>query len=377
MMRQPPIRPEVRAFKPYTAGRSIESVRRTYGLERVIKLASNENPLGASPLAQRAVRDHADAIFRYPAAGNPDLCAAIAAHHGVDAARVVVGNGSDELIDLLLRIMADPARHEVVAFAPCFGIYSTQTALCGITLRQTPLNKDFSFPWEHLLGNVDGRTALVFVTTPDNPSGFCPPVEDLEVLARALPSTCLLVVDEAYMDFCGDEAAHSLLPRLDEFPNVAVLRTFSKSRGLAGLRLGYGVFPLEIADYLRRTRLPFSVNIAAEAAALAALEDTVFYAETLRVVAEGRDRIRDGLEALGCTVYPSRANFLMFGLPRGKDTPEETGAVVQALLERGIIIRPLDSYNLPNRMRVSVGTAEENGCFLKALGDILNTRGRA
>lgn len=361
----PTIRPEVTAFTPYSPGRSIESVQARYNLSRVIKLASNENPLGVSPHVQKVLRAGADTAFRYPASGNPRLGEAIAAHHGIAPERVVTGNGSDEVIDLLLRVLVDPATQEAVAFRPCFGIYSTQTALCGITLRQTPLNPDFSFPWDDLLSTVNERTAVVFVTTPDNPSGYCARVEELGRLARSLPPSCLLVVDEAYMDFCDDEAAHSLLPRLEEFPNVAILRTFSKSRGLAGLRLGYGILPPTVADYVRRVSLPFSVNILAEAAGLAALEDDVFYQETLRVVREGRVMLHEGLTQLGCTVYPSMANFLMFGLPGGY-----AGDGVQAaerLLAHGIIIRPLASYGLPHLLRVSVGLPEENAAFLEAL----------
>ena len=361
----PFIRPEVAAFTPYTPGRSIESVKAAYGLSRVIKLASNENPLGASPWVQQALRNRADMVFRYPAAGNPALAEAIARHHGLAPEHVVVGNGSDEIIDLLVRVLVDPGKHEVAAFCPCFGIYSTQTAVCGVTLRQTRLNPDFSMPWDALLATIGPQTALVFVTTPDNPSGFCPPVEDLERLARSLPPTCLLVVDEAYMDFCDYEAAHSLLPRLAEFSNLAILRTFSKSRGLAGLRLGYGILPPLIADYVRRIRLPFSVNVLAEAAGLAALEDDVFYNETLRVVREGRTVLERGLRELGCTVYPSMANFLMFGLP--PDSACDAGRAAAALLERGVIVRPLASYGLPHLLRVSVGLADENAFFLQAL----------
>ncbi|MDR2727122.1 MAG: histidinol-phosphate transaminase [Deltaproteobacteria bacterium] len=363
------IRPEVAAFTPYVPGLGADEVRNRFGLSQVIKLASNENPLGTSPLVQQVLRSRADTAFRYPAPGNPELTRAIAGHHGLNPARIVPGNGSDEIIDLLVRMLAVPGRHEALTFSPCFGIYSTQTALCGVTLRQTPLNPDFSFPWDSLLAMVNEQTTLVFVTTPDNPSGFCPPVGDLVRLAEALPPACLLVVDEAYMDFCDDEAAHSLLPRLDEFPNIAILRTFSKSRGLAGLRLGYGILPEIVAEYMRRVRLPFSVNALAEAAGVAALRDDVFYRETLRVVREGREQLAQGLRALGCTVYPSMANFLMFGLPAS--CPATMANVYTDLLARGVITRPLASYNLPHLLRVSVGLPEENTFFLQVLGEVL------
>ncbi|MDR3042907.1 MAG: histidinol-phosphate transaminase [Desulfovibrio sp.] len=367
------VRPEVCGFKPYTPGLSIDEIRDRYGLAHVIKLASNENPLGTSPVVQHALRHKADLAFRYAQSGNPRLTAAIAAHHGVPAERVVAGNGSDEVIDLIVRVRAVPGVHNVVAFNPCFSIYELQTRLAGVEFRQAPLAADFSFDWDGLLALVDDATAVVFVTTPDNPSGFCPPVADLERLARALPPGCLLVVDEAYMDFCEDEAAHSLLSRIDEFPNLAVLRTFSKSFGLAGLRLGYGILPVQLADYLRRVRLPFSVNILAEEAGLAALADDVFRTETLRVTSEGRAALTAGLTALGCHVYPSKANFVMFRPAPSSPSSSSGGAahLFEELLRRGIIIRPLKSYGLPDLLRVSVGSPDENAAFLKAAGEIM------
>jgi histidinol-phosphate aminotransferase len=357
------VRPEVEAFTPYTPGLSIDEIQARYGLSQVIKMASNENPLGASPLVRAAVERHAAKVFRYPQGGNPRLVAALARHHGVDPARVVVGNGSDELIDLLIRARAVPGRHNVVTFTPCFSLYALQSRFCGVELRQARLKEDFSFDCAALLGLVDGETALVFVTTPDNPSGYCPPVADLKKLLQALPAACLLVLDEAYMDFAGDESAHSLLPELESIPNMAILRTFSKSFGLAGLRLGYALLPPKLAECLWRVRPPFSVNILAEEAGLAALRDGVFREETLRVVRNGRERLSLGLRGLGCHVWPSRANFLMFRPPA--DGPPARD-MFEKLLRMGIIIRPLASYGLPHLLRVSVGTDEENLRFLDA-----------
>lgn len=363
-----PLRDLVQTFRPYTAGRSIDEIREAYGLDRVIKLASNENPLGVSPQVQDVLCRRADLVFRYPQAGNPRLVRALADYHCLSSSRIVVGNGSDEIIDLLFRICAEPGRNNAVAFRPCFGIYTTQAALCGVELRQAPLKADFSFPWADLRALVDDNTALVFVTTPDNPSGHTPPVEELMELARDLPETCLLVVDEAYMDFTGNEAAYSILPRLEAFPRVAVVRTFSKCFGMAGLRLGYGILPETIADYMWRVRLPFSVNLLAEEAALAALRDTVFRAETVRVVAEGREFLSRELAALGCRVFPSRSNFLMFEAP---SIVPDAAVLFEALLRRGIILRPLGSYGLPRHLRVSVGTGEENAFLLQTLRELL------
>lgn len=372
----PLVRPEVAAAKAYVPGMSIDEIGAKYGLATVIKMASNENPLGTSPLVQAALRRHAGKAFRYPQGGNPRVVAALAAFHGVEPGRIVLGNGSDEIIDLLLRMRGEAHVHNIVCFRPCFSIYPLQARLCGLEIRQQDLAADFSFPWDALRDRVDTKTALVFVTTPDNPSGYCPPRAEVLAFANSLPQGCLLVVDEAYMDFADDEQAQSLLCGGDYPDNVLFLRTLSKSFGLAGLRLGYGILSAPLAEYFWRVRLPFSVNILAEEAALAALEDNVFRAETLRVVREGRQLLEKELRALGCTVYPSQANFCMFAPPQPQfppQSPPDASAEVaatelfEALLQRGIIIRPLKSYLLPHLLRVSVGNEAENAAFLQAV----------
>jgi histidinol-phosphate aminotransferase len=364
-------RPEVEALTPYSPGLSIDEIRQRHGLNRIIKLASNENPLGASPLVLAAVARHAGKVFRYPQGPTPRLAAAIAARHELDPSCVVTGNGSDELIDLLIRVRAVPGRHNIVASRPCFSLYVLQSELCGVELRRVPLREDFGFDFEALLRRCDAETAIVFVTSPDNPSGFCPPASALRDFAAALPPGCLLVVDEAYMDFADDESGHSLLPRLAELPNLAVLRTFSKSFGMAGLRLGYGLMPRRLAEYLRRARLPFSVSVLAEEAGLAALEDEVFRERSLELVRRGREELGERLRELGCRVWPSQANFLMFKPPAGAPPAVDC---FESLLCRGIIIRPLASYGLPELLRVSVGSEAENSCFLKACAELFARR---
>ena len=369
-MSAPTVLERIQALDAYAPGLSIAEIRRRYGLAKVIKLASNENPLGASPLAQEAIRRNAGLAFRYPQGGNPRLVRALADLHGVAAERVVVGNGSDEIIDLLIRMLAAAGRHSLVCCEPCFSIYPIQARVAGVELRRAPLREDFSPDMDALAALTDASTRLVFLTTPDNPSGYCPPRAEVARLAARLAEVApeaLLVVDEAYMDFAGDEAALSLLAAGPLPENVAVLRTFSKSWGLAGLRLGYGMLPPAVADGFWRSRLPFSVNVLAEEAALAALEDTAFRAATMRTVREGRRALAAGLTRLGCRVWPSVANFLMFRLPAGHDAR----ACFEALLRRGIIIRPLTSYHLPEHLRVSEGNAEENAAFLRALEEIL------
>lgn len=366
-------RPEIAGFKAYTPGLSIAAIRELYGVERVIKLASNENPLGTSPLVCEAISRHAADVFRYPAGGNPRLVRALSSLHGVEPERIVIGNGSDEIIDLLFRLLPVPGRHNVVVFKPCFGIYTTQGRLAGVEMREVLLAGDFSFTWKDMLRRVDRNTRLVFVTSPDNPSGRLATRDELRALVEKLPTTCLLVLDEAYIDFAGSgsdggsDTHEGFLPCLNDFPNVAILRTFSKSRGLAGLRLGYGILPPQVAEACWRVRLPFSVNLLAEEAALAALEDGVFYTETQRTVREGRDTLMRAMRDLKCLVYPSDANFVCFRVPDHCQVP----AVHEALLRRGIIIRPLASYDLPRHMRVTVGTSEENQLFLDALASAL------
>jgi histidinol-phosphate aminotransferase len=363
-----PLRPEVLAFAPYTPGLSIEEIRQRFGLASIVKMASNENPLGASPLAQKAVADAAPAIFRYARSGAPRLVEAIAQRHGIAPEHVVAGNGSDEIIDLLIRVCPSPGRHSVAASLPSFSLYRVFSRLCGVDFQGVPLRADFSFDWEGLRAAAERGAALLFLTTPDNPSGYCPFAAEVEAFARSLPDSCLLVIDEAYMDFADDPDGRSLLPRAAEFPRLAFLRTFSKVFGLAGLRLGYGVLPPPLAEAVRRAHPPFSVNILAEEAGLAALKDTAFLRQTLKVVREGRTFLARGLEALGCRVLPSQANFLLFQPPPAHDA----GGVFEALLAEGLIIRPLASgYDLPGSLRVSVGTAEENALFLALLGEIL------
>jgi histidinol-phosphate aminotransferase len=376
------VKPEVLGFEPYEPGLSIDEIRERYKLTRVIKMASNENPLGVSPRVLEAIERSSRLVFRYAQSGSPQLVRAIAAHHGVDAAKVVLGNGSDEVIDLLIRCRATPGVHNVLTNKPCFSLYPLQTRLCGVELRQAALAADFSIDWTALKALVDDNTALVFITTPDNPSGYCPGAEDLRSFAAGLPRGALLVLDEAYMDFAEQEKFSLLSAQL---PNVAILRTFSKSFGLAGLRLGYGIMPAPLADYLCRVRLPFSINILAEAAGLAALEDTHFREATLTAVQNGREQLFNGLAALGCYVYKSHSNFLMFRLPSENGVKEADTAIAQeiaqeiartekvfnALLEQGVIIRRLKMYNLPQYFRVSVGNSEENAIFLNTLKRIL------
>ncbi|GAB6059166.1 histidinol-phosphate transaminase [Desulfonatronum parangueonense] len=366
------VRPEIKDFSPYSPGLSIDEIRSKYHLQRVIKMASNENPLGVSPLVQNTLAKHIGGVFRYPRSGSPELRAALARHLDVPEEWIVAGNGSDEIIDLLIRVKARPGRDHVLLFEPSFSMYRLLARLCGVEVRSIPLDDDFQFPWVRMLQSVTDETAMVFVTTPDNPTGYAPKVQELESIAGQLPPHALLIVDEAYMDFAQPMDEYSLLPRLKEMPNVVVLRTFSKLYGLAGLRLGYGVMPPWLADALIRVKPPFSVNSLAEVAGMAALQDHHFVRATLECVISGRIYLSAELERLGCRVFPSQANFLLF--KPGRDGRKKLSAqdVFQELLRRGVIIRPLKSYGLDEYLRVSIGTEEENQIFIRELEAVLH-----
>ncbi|SIO29963.1 histidinol-phosphate transaminase [Halodesulfovibrio marinisediminis] len=361
------IREEVKCFSPYTAGKSIDEVKEAYGLNSIIKLASNENPLGTSPRVQDVIKLYASSTFRYAQVGTPNLVDAIAHYFHIPDDTIVSGNGSDEVIDMLIRVKATPGKNNIVAFKPCFSMYQVLSRLNGVEFRQAALNDDFTFDWDGLLKLVDDQTSIVFITTPDNPSGYAPKVEEILALHAKLPKSCLLVVDEAYMDFAEDLDRYSMLPRFTQYDNVCVLRTFSKCFGLAGLRLGFGAMNPQLAEYLRRIRAPFNVNILAEQAGIAVLQDTPFIEETLRVTREGRAYLTKELEALDFNVYPSLANFIMV------EAPKDGSYLTEELLKRGLIIRPLvKGYNLPKHLRITIGTDHENQVLISALKEILN-----
>lgn len=352
-------------FKPYVPGLTIEEIREKYGLDTVIKLSSNENPLGASPMVQKVLGRRAGEVFRYPRNHAPDLAAAVADRFGVDPAGVVVGNGSDEIIDLLYRVVAEPGQDEAICYEHCFSMYRMCAKLCGVAYREIKRGPNLALPLDGLAGAATDKTALVFVTSPDNPTGLAATADDLETLARALPDGTLLVVDGAYMEFAEPAGQYEMAGRIETLGNVVMLRTFSKVYGLGGMRLGYGIMPVWLADAMRAARIPFTVNILAEQAGLAALEDHAFMQTTLETVRDGKTYLMGELERLGCAPVPSHGNFIMF-------TPTRDAMdVFEGLLERGVIVRPLKSFGLPDFIRVNLGTDAENRAFIKVLEDIL------
>jgi histidinol-phosphate aminotransferase len=351
---------------PYSPGLSIEEIKGRYGLAQVIKLASNENPLGVSPVVQKIISGYAAMVFRYPRPGSPDLRRAISKEMEVPEERLIVGNGSDEIIDLLVRALATPGRENVLSYSNNFSMYAQVCQVSGVEYRQVPRRPDFSQPLEELVQACDENTAIVFVTNPDNPTGLAAQGEELAILRGMLPPSTLLVVDEAYIDFSWPIERYTMLQYAEQLPNTAILRTFSKAYGLAGLRVGYGIMDDWLADALLKAKPPFSVSVLAEKAGVAALQDQEFYLATLDLVLKERESMSKAMTKLGCEVTPSQANFIMFRPP----APAEE--VYEKLLAQGVIVRLLASFGLSDQIRVSIGRQDENKLFLNTLESILH-----
>jgi histidinol-phosphate aminotransferase len=359
------VRSDMMDSKPYAPGLTIEEIKEKYGLDTVIKLASNENPLGASPMAQKAISRHAPYAFRYPHNGNPRLNKAIAKRAGVSEDQVISGNGSDEILDLLVRIKATPGRDEVITYESCFSMYRLMSHLCAINFRQIPRDEGHKQPIKAITEAVTDKTAIVFITSPDNPTGLAVTVDEVREMAASIPEQTLLVIDEAYIEFARPAEKYDMRGLLNEFPNIVLTRTFSKAYALAGLRIGYGIMSPELAEYIKSARAPFTVNLLAEEAGIAVLEDEAFFNTTMDVVLRGRTLFTDEIRKMGCEVLDSQANFIMFKPTR------DAMDVFQELLERGIIVRPLKSFGLDEYIRVNMGTDQENKIFLKTLKEIL------
>ncbi len=360
------VREEIRDFSPYSPGLSINEIKKKYNLNYVVKLASNENPFGVSPRVKEVIKRFSSYCFRYPCSGNPELVDKLSQYTGINKEHIVVTNGSDEIIDLIIRTITTPYKHNIVVFDPSFSIYRLQAKFHGIEIKYVPLKDDFSFDFDELFRAIDENTKLIFLTNPDNPSGYCVKATEIINFLKMSPPNITIIVDEAYVEFCDVVQEITCIREVIKYDNLGVIRTFSKLFGLAGLRIGYGILPLWLSDYIKRVKLPFSVNILAEKAAIEVLEDEDYINLTLDTVKKERNYLKEEMEKLGCLVYPSQANFLMF------KPPVQASIVFEELLKKGIIIRPLKSYGLDEYLRVSVGREDENRRFISCLGEILN-----
>ncbi|MBS1719976.1 MAG: histidinol-phosphate transaminase [Armatimonadetes bacterium] len=366
-----PIRDNVLAMQPYSPGKPITEVKRELGLNEVIKLASNENPLGPSPRAVAVIQQAAGELHRYPDAASYDLLQAIAKKFELDPTEVIVGNGSDELIHVLGQIFLGRPDDEVIVGQPSFVRYDAAAHLAGSKLIQVPNNKDMGLDLEAMAAKISPKTKLIFLANPNNPTGTYFNRAQFRGFLAHVPKTALVVLDEAYYEYARAEED---LPVSTDFfrqhPNVFGLRTFSKAYGLAGIRLGFGIGSPEVIDAMNRAREPFNVNLLAQLGGIAALEDEDHLSITLRHNREGMQRMLDQARELGIQAVPSAANFVYYRLGQ----PAEP--IFQALLRAGIIVRVGPSMGADDAMRVSVGTPGEVDQFLRAFEQVI-TEGRS
>lgn len=350
-------------LKPYPPGKPLEELEREYGITDSIKLASNENPLGTSPLALEAIRSHLKNLRRYPDGSAYYLKQRLSQRLGVEESSIVLGNGSNEIIDLVIRTFVQP-KEEVLISEPTFLVYPLMTQAVGARAVKVP-QKNFAHDLQAMAEAATKNTRVVFLDNPNNPSGTVISRKDFEAFRSRIPQDVIIVLDEAYMEFADPEQTMTGLEYLNGYPPVMSLRTFSKAYGLAGLRVGYGVMPPEVAGYLNRTRQPFNVNSLAQVAALAALDDEEFLQETQKIVREGLAFLYVELDKLQLRTHATQANFFLIEV--GYDGRK----VYEAMLRRGVIVRAMNSYGLDNYIRISVGRPEENKRFVEGLKDVL------
>jgi histidinol-phosphate aminotransferase len=363
--------PGVRGLDAYVPGKPIEELEREYGIRDVIKLASNENPLGPSPLAVDAVRRSAGRISLYPDGSGHALRNDLAAKFHVDPAQITLGNGSNDLLVLIAEAFLTP-RTEAVYSEYAFLVYRLAVGATGAVARVAAANpRSHAQPLGHDLSEmrrqVGARTRLVFIANPNNPTGTWLPGQELREFLGAMPDHVIVVLDEAYCEYVQYSDYPQTVPWLDEFPNLVLMRTFSKIYGLAGLRVGYAISNHEIAEVLNRVRQPFNVNSLGLAAAQAALADETHAARSREINAAGLVQLQTGFLELGIEVGRSAGNFVLV------DFEAPIGGIYETLLRRGIIVRPVGGYGLPNHVRVTVGLPDQNARLLASLREMRAT----
>ena len=348
---------------PYHPGKPIEEVRRELGLTEVIKLASNENALGPSPLALAAIREAAGRAHLYPDASSYELAGKTAESLGIAADHLIFGNGSDDIIHLL-GVTYLAAGDEVVQADPSFVRYESAAILNGAVCHKVPL-RDWTHDLEAMADKFSARTRLAFVANPNNPTGTIVTESEVRAFMDRLPERAVAVFDEAYFEYVQSPEYPRLMRYIVEGRNVVILRTFSKAFGLAGVRLGYGIARPEIVRHLNQVREPFNVSLVAQAAGVAALDDTAHLQRTIRMNEEGKRLLYDGFERMGLRWTPTEANFVWV------DVGRPCRPVFDALLRRGVIVRTGDIFGAPNHLRVTIGTETENLRFLTELESVL------
>lgn len=353
------VHPDIQSLSPYVPGKPVEELQRELGLTRVIKLASNENPLGPSPKAMAALSGAQTTLHRYPDGGGTQLRQAIGDRWKVAGDQIILGNGSDEILGLLARTFLNPGDEAIMA-DHTFVIYKMEvTAVHGKPVV-VPL-VDWTHDLESMARAITPRTKLLFLCNPNNPTGTMVTTEAVDRLMARVPEDVIVVFDEAYFEYVRSPHFPDAMTYVKQGRNAIVLRTFSKIYGLAGLRIGYGVSTAEIVGFLNRVRPPFNANSLAQKAALAALGDDEHVAKSRTVNTAGMEQLEQGLRALGMTPIPSETNFLYF------DAKRDGRSVFDALLQEGIIVRHIEG----TMIRVTIGLTDENDAFLRAFKKVL------
>lgn len=356
----------IQSITPYPPGKPLDELEREYGITDPIKLASNENPWGPSPKAVQAIENALGNLNRYPDGSSFYLVEAISQKFGLLQEEVVLGSGSNEVIDFLVKAFVEPG-NEVITSHPSFLMYQKFVQVRGGINHVVPL-RDMHHDLEAILSSITEKTRLIFLDNPNNPTGtFLSPL-DLYTFFSKVPEHVIVVLDEAYVDFMNIEYQldiYSLIKNSDGRCPVVSLRTFSKAYGLSGLRVGFGLMPKEIAECLHKVRQPFNMNSLAQVAARAAIDDTVFFQQTIEKTIQGRTYLMDGINKLGCKSYPSETNFFLI------DVKGDADALYNAMLYKGVIVRSMRAYGYPNCIRITVGTIEENDRFLKSFAECL------
>jgi histidinol-phosphate aminotransferase len=350
----------VRSIAPYQPGKPISELAREMGLDEkaIVKLASNENPLGIGPRTRAAIEAALAEVARYPDGNGYELKIALAKRHGVDMASIVIGNGSNDLLELVSLAFLGPGRAAVFS-QHAFAVYPLATQARGARSIVVPA-RDYGHDLEAMAKAVDDETYVLWIANPNNPTGTLATPDALEALLRRVPERVIVVLDEAYNEYLRPELKSPSVKWLKRHPNLLVTRTFSKAYGLAGLRAGYALAHPSVADVMNRVRQPFNVNSIALAAATAALDDMEFVARTYAENLQGLKQLEEGARGLGLEYIPSFGNFLTIRVGKAAE-------INKRLLRRGVIVRPVAVYGLPEHLRVTTGTSAENDKFLAAL----------
>ncbi|RTE87297.1 MULTISPECIES: histidinol-phosphate transaminase [Gammaproteobacteria] len=356
--------PGIRNLSPYQAGKPIEELERELGIKDIVKLASNENPLGVSEKVREALINKVEALARYPDANGFYLKSAISEKFGIDTNQITLGNGSNDVLELLARTYVT-SEHEVIFSQHAFVVYPLVTQAIGATPVKVPA-KDYGHDLDAMKAAVTDKTRMIFIANPNNPTGTFLSSEEIEGFIKDIPQHVLVVLDEAYYEYVPEQERAPSFSWIKKYPNLVVSRTFSKAYGLAGIRAGFAVSHPSVADLMNRIRQPFNMNELALTAALAALQDDDFLAKSVEVNARGMKQLIAFCEEVNLSYIPSHGNFITI------EFGPQSAEIYDKLLHLGVIVRPVAGYELPNHLRVSIGTKEENEAFIKAFSQILN-----